>query len=238
MSMKSAKIQCNRVKSKRLIAEAKTSHWTEFCKREVLQSEDMYKVWKKVKEMKNGYKLQAYPIKLENNDFPSGQDKAEAFVNLFAENSLSSNINPSIIKFRKEGEQKEEYKDAIPNQCHYLNSPLQYDEFIETLESFTSNSTAVGIDGISYQMLNHLPDSWKQLLHAFYQKCWLNESLPSIWKQSVIIPILKRRQNKISIMEKIILKRLLHFCGKNGMILVNQAGFRKARSFSKTHKPY
>ena len=52
--MKSAKIQCNRV-----IAEAKRFQWTEFCKREVLESKDMYKVWKKVKEMKNGYKLQA-----------------------------------------------------------------------------------------------------------------------------------------------------------------------------------
>ena len=157
MSMKSAKIQCNRV-----IAEAKKSHWTEFCKREVLESKDMYKVWKKVKEMKNGYRLQVYSIKLENNDFPSGQNKAEAFVNLFAENSLSSNLNPAIIKFRKEEEQKEEHKGTISNQYHYLNSPLQYDEFIETLESFASNSTAVGIDGISYQMLNHLPDSWKQ----------------------------------------------------------------------------
>ena len=104
--------------------------------------------------MKNGYMSQAYPIKLENNDFPSGQDKAEAFANLFAENSLSSNLNPSIIKFRQEEEQKEEYKDAIPNQCHYLNSPLQYDEFIETLESFASNSTAVGINGISYQIIS------------------------------------------------------------------------------------
>ena len=26
---------------------------------------------KTVEEMKNGYKLQAYPIKLENNDFPN-----------------------------------------------------------------------------------------------------------------------------------------------------------------------
>ena len=102
---------------------------------------------KKVTEVKNWYKLQAYPIKLDNNDFPSGQDKAEAFVNLFAENSLTSNLNPSIIKFRNEEEQKEEYNDAIPNQCHYLNSPLQYDEVIETLESFASNSTAVGTDG-------------------------------------------------------------------------------------------
>ena len=73
------KIQCNRV-----IAEDKKYHWTEFCKSEVLESKDMYKVWKKVKEMKNGYKLQAYPISLENNGFPSGQDKVEAVVNLFA----------------------------------------------------------------------------------------------------------------------------------------------------------
>ena len=102
--------------------------------------------------MKNGYKLQAYPMKLENNDFPSRQDKAEAFVNVFAENSLSSNLNPSVINLRKEEEQKEEYKDAIPNQCHNLNSPLQYDEFIETLKSVVSNTTAVGIDGITYQM--------------------------------------------------------------------------------------
>ena len=60
----------------------------------------------KVNEMKNGYTLQAYPIKLENTDFPRRQDKAEAFVNMFAENSLSSNLNPSIIKFRKEKQQK------------------------------------------------------------------------------------------------------------------------------------
>ena len=64
----------------------------------------MYKVWKKVKEMKNGYKLQAYPIKLQSNDFPSGQDETEAFVNLFAENSLSSNLNPLISTIRKKEE--------------------------------------------------------------------------------------------------------------------------------------
>ena len=158
---------------------------------------------------------------------------------MFAENSLTSNLNPSIIKFSNEEEQKEEYNDAIPNQCHYLNSPLQYD--IETLESFASNSTAVGIDGISYQMLNHLPDSWKQLLHAFYQKCWLNETLPSIWKQSVIIPILKQGKPKSAIasyrpialtshadkiMEKIILKRLLHYCETNDKQVLGKEGIQ------------
>ena len=63
------------------------------------------KYGKTVKEMKNGYKLEAFPIKLENNDFPSRQDKAESFVNLFPENSLSSNLKPSGTKVRKEEEQ-------------------------------------------------------------------------------------------------------------------------------------
>ena len=131
-----------------------------------------------------------------------------------------------------------------------MNSPLQYGEFIETLESFASNSTAVGTDGISYQMLNYLPDSWKQLLHAFYKKCWLNETILSIWKQSVIIPILKQGKPKSAIasyrpialtshagkiMEKIILKRLLRYCDFFFFFFffcimpVNHAGFRKGR---------
>ena len=49
------------------------------------------KTWKKVKE-----RIQTYPTKLENNDLPSGQDKAEAFVYLFAKNSLFSNFSPLI----------------------------------------------------------------------------------------------------------------------------------------------
>ena len=88
-------------KRNRVLAEAKRSYRTEFCKSEASETKDMYEVWTKVKEMKAGYKLQAYPIKLENNDFASGQVKAEAFVSLFAENSLSSNLNPSISNFER-----------------------------------------------------------------------------------------------------------------------------------------
>ena len=144
--------------------------------------------------MKNGYKLRAYPIKLENNDFPNGQDKAEAFENLFAGNSLSSNLNPSIIKFRKEEEQKEEYKHAVPKQCHYLNSPLQYDEVIETLKSFASNTTAVGIDGTSYQFLTICLIAGNSYCIHFYQKCWLTEYLEAVSNNSDS----KTRQTKIS----------------------------------------
>ena len=40
--MKSAKTQCNRV-----TAEAKKTYWAEFCKSEVLEYKDIYKIWKK-----------------------------------------------------------------------------------------------------------------------------------------------------------------------------------------------
>ena len=53
MSIKRAKIQCNRV-----TIEAKQSYWTEFCKNEVSESKDMYKVWTKVKSRSISYQIQ------------------------------------------------------------------------------------------------------------------------------------------------------------------------------------
>ena len=77
--MKSTKIQCNRV-----IPEAKKSlTGLNSVKAKYQNLKTCIKYGGKVKEMKNGYKVQAYPIKFENNDFSSRQDKAEAFVNMF-----------------------------------------------------------------------------------------------------------------------------------------------------------
>ena len=68
------KLECNRI-----IAESNKSYGTELCQTEVSESKGMYKVWKRVTEMKNRYKVQARPIKLDHNDFPSGQNKGETF---------------------------------------------------------------------------------------------------------------------------------------------------------------
>ena len=47
----------------------------------------MQKVWKKVKEMKNGIHLPQCPITSHNVEFPSPEEKAEELVALFAKNS-------------------------------------------------------------------------------------------------------------------------------------------------------
>ena len=69
--------------------------------------------------------------------------------------------------------------------------------------------------------------------------------MPSYWKQTIVVPVLKPGKcntdlknyrpialtsHVCKLMEKIIVQRLLHYCEKNSIIPVNQAGFRKGRS--------
>ena len=81
-------------------------------------------------------------------------------------------------------------------------------------------------------------------LLAILNKCWNESKLPSIWKQSIVIPIHKAGRSTEDInhyrpialtshigklMEKIILNRINHFNTINKIIPENQAGFRKGR---------
>jgi ribonuclease HI len=241
INMKKAKINCNKV-----IALAKKHYWNDFCIKEISESKDIYKVWNKVSTMKNGFKTQSYPVKLLGNDFPSNMEKANAFVDFFVSNSLSSSLSADMKNKRllEEEQLRKEYQNSNDNNDNCINSQIQYVEFVEALNSFSTNSTAIGLDGISYQVLIHLPEKWKLLLHSLFQKCWNNGTIPSIWKSSVVIPILKQGKPKYlinsyrpisltshtgKIFEKMIHKRLMYYCEKNDILPVQQAGFRKGR---------
>ena len=236
--MKKANSQC-----KKIVAEAKKKYWEEYVKQEVNESDDMHKVYKKVKELNNISTLQSYPIIVNDNIFPNDQEKAESFVDFFAQNSNKDNLPNNIKSFRENKEQ--EFDKPLNEEDHYLNSDMKYEEFLEALKSFSSNKSAVGIDGISYQMLIHLPAKVKSLLFSLFQKIWNNGVLPSAWKKSIVVPILKQGKSRTSVdsyrpisltsncgkfFEKIILNRLLFHCEKYNIIPKQQAGFRKGRS--------
>ena len=122
-----------------------------------------------------------------------------------------------------------------------------YEELVDALKSMASNSSAVGLDGISYLLLNKLPANCKVLLHKLYQMIWNNGTIPISWKQSVIVPVHKQGKCRTKIesyrpialnsqcgklLEKIILNRLLYYCDKESIIPKQQAGFRKGRCAS------
>jgi ribonuclease HI len=240
--MKRYKIICNRV-----IAQAKQKYWADYCTKEISESKDLHKVWKKVKQLKNGCHLQSYPIKLDDKIFPSSSEKAEAFVNQFASTMLSSSLTKNRQEYRKNEEAILKNENQSTPEDNVINSRFTYQEFLDALKSFEGNNSAVGIDGMSYQLLIHLPENWKKLLFTFYQKCWLDGLFPSSWKQSVIIPVLKQGKCKSAVnsyrpialtshacklYEKMILTRLTYFCEKYNIIPLVQAGFRKGRCTS------
>jgi ribonuclease HI len=240
--MKRYKIICNRV-----VEQAKQKYWADFCIKEISESKDLHKVWKKVKQLKNGSHLQSYPINLNNQNFPSSLEKAEAFVNQFASTMVSSSLTKNRQEYRKTEEIRSKNESQSTSDDNVINSCFTFQEFIDALKSFEGNNSAVGIDGMSYQLLIHLPENWKKLLFSFYQKCWLDGMFPSSWKQSVIIPVLKQGKCKTAVnsyrpialtshacklFEKMILTRLNYFCEKYNIIPLVQAGFRKGRCTS------
>jgi ribonuclease HI len=182
---------------------------------------------------------------LENKNFPSNYDKAEAFVDLFSNNSLTSSLSENNKSQRHIEEEKDVYNKSINmNNDVYINADITFNEFLQALNSFSNNKSAVGLDGISYQLLCHLPLTWLELLHSFFHYCWNKGTIPSFWKQSVVVPIHKQGKpksvvgsyrpialtsNVSKLFEKIILQRLNYYCEKNNILPKEQAGFRKGR---------
>ena len=238
--MRKAKNFCNRV-----ISQAKKDYWNNYCAKEISDHRDTKKIWKKVKDMANGVSLPQYPIKVQDKELPTSFEKAEVFVNMFANTCSKDGLNAKELSHRVNAELNEQYEDPFPNNENFINSPLTFDEVENAIKSFGCKKVAVGYDAISYSMLSHLPKRWVGLLHQLFLKCWESGVLPSVWKKSIITPILKPSKPRYDpssyrpisltshvgkVMEKIVLKRLTYYCDKNKIIPNVQAGFRKGRS--------
>eukprot|EP00745_Piridium_sociabile_P028024 TRINITY_DN45058_c0_g1_i3.p2 TRINITY_DN45058_c0_g1~~TRINITY_DN45058_c0_g1_i3.p2 ORF type:complete len:139 (-),score=17.72 TRINITY_DN45058_c0_g1_i3:1099-1515(-) len=85
------------VQSNITVAQAKTYYWSSFCTKEISDHKDYQKVWNKMREMKNGISLPNCPIETDSqNMFPSDIEKAEIFVEMFAQNSKSEGLAPPV----------------------------------------------------------------------------------------------------------------------------------------------
>ncbi len=56
-------------------------------------------------------------------------------------------------------------------------------------------NTAPGVDRVSYVMIKHLSDSILLMILKLYNKIWTEGIIPKIWKQAVVIPIVKSGKN-------------------------------------------
>ena len=124
----------------------------------------------------------------------------------------------------------------------HINNNLTLSEIHKALREIKNKNSSAGSDVISNQLLINLPPNALDFLLRLFQKCWNSNTIPAIWKESIIVPIHKQGKpqsdiknyrpialtsNTCKLFEKIILNRLTHFCDKNNIIPINQAGFRK-----------
>ena len=142
-------------------------------------------------------------------------------------------------------EKKQIYNDPLPDNDHFLNANITFKELENVINILGKKKSSVGCDGLSYTLLRHLPPKWLEYFHIIICRCWENGHLPTDWKKSIVIPILKKGKKPSDptsyrpialtscagkIMEKIILDRLVYYCNKNNIIPKNQTGFRKNKS--------
>ena len=189
------------------------------------EAKDMQKVWNKLKIMRNGINIPSCQIQMENCLFPTNEQKAEAFVNMFAKVSRLEGLDEAKRIKRVEAEKINIYQDPIPDNSNFMNSLITIQELKDAINSLTNKKTSVGIDAISNEMIKHLPENWIHILQSIFCKIWTSGDMPLIWKHSIVVPIHKQGKPRINVnsyrpialtshvcklMEKIVLARLVH----------------------------
>ena len=135
-------------------------------------------------------------------------------------------------------QQQELYED----EC--ISMDFEFDELEYALASV--GHTAVGVDGISYELLQCLPQSAKTALLSVYNRILSSElDPPRSWFDSVVIAVLKPGKDAnnadsyrpISLLscvrklfEKMVCRRLNWWLEKNNVLSDFQFGFREGRS--------
>lgn len=122
------------------------------------------------------------------------------------------------------------------NNTHFLSLPISIEEFNANIKK--QKDTSPGLDGVSYSMLNHLPDSCKGMLCIAFDKVISRGDDIPIIKKSLIVPISKPGKpgefRPISLsscilktLERIIKSRLEWWCESRDFFSPFQFGFRR-----------
>ena len=160
----------SKIKSNRIIAQAKRQYWNNFCNTEIREAKDMQKMWNKLKVMRNGVNLPKCQIQLDNVLFPTNTQKAEAFVDIFANVSRIDGLDEVKRLKRVEDEKYDIYTDPIPDNTNVINALISIQELKDAIILLSNKKTSVGVDAISNEMIKHLPDNWINALHRIISK--------------------------------------------------------------------
>ena len=236
----------SKAECQRIIRETQTSHWRDYCS-SINSSTKLGNIWKTLKSMSGIKSCQQIPnIKDGATILLTNEDKANVFARDIVSSSSDANYNPTFRERKlafKRGEFMRVPNDKLPGD-ERMNDPFEAQELFNAIRQCKLNSSS-GDDSISYIMFKHMSRTSLQTILALFNDIWRSGSVPSSWKHSIIIPILKPGKEPsltssyrpisltsalCKLNERIIANRLSWYMEKNRIFNTDQSGFRTRRS--------
>ena len=199
------------------------------------------KVWRLMKAMDEEESRGARTtLEDENGNMKIGARAGDLFARSYAK---ESDVKVDREKEKEARlEQKQRLKGEKPAEC--MTKDITASELQQALRQLKKKKSP-GPDGITNEMLTNLGTTAQSKLLEIFNLSWREGKLPQLWREAIMIPILKRGKNKskaasyrpisltscvCKLMERIINKRMQWHFEQESVIIPEQAGFQKFRS--------
>ena len=219
---------------------------------ENLKSKDPKEYWKKLKQLAHSHKKKEnLPQEMKNkkNQLVTGQEMLAVWAEAFASLGQEGNNNYDDM-FRDE---TAAIVKLIENNRSEEVGPAQLERKLELEEiraaiKLLRRGKAVGIDGMFNEAFKYGGENLTEATLKLFQEIWeKDERFPTQWSRGLIFPLFKggpkeftydplkyRGITLLSILGKlyttVLNQRIMDWCESKGVLVEEQAGFRKNRS--------
>ncbi|MEW8088496.1 MAG: reverse transcriptase domain-containing protein, partial [Candidatus Thiodiazotropha endolucinida] len=234
-----------RNESKFILESTRKQKWREFISTLTYHTSSK-KIWNMIKRFNGKPYTPVDVLEIDGIRYHENKDKAEALTQHYQITSSNQALNPD---FRTHKEAQEPLIDADVIRSASVGEHRVYNTLFTIRELHTAlnrkKSTAPGADTVHYDMLKQLTEKGKLNLLGLINESWTRGELPSQWKESTIIPLLKPGKDShnpksyrpisltsaiCKVMETMVANRLTSHLENKGLLSDTQSGFRRNRS--------
>lgn len=217
-------------KIQRRLDKLESQRWAAFCE-SLDPRKPLSQLWRTVRGLRT-LPVQRFPFKaLALSQKRSEIDVAEDFCARLSGQLTATNIPSPSSSYPP----PRDFRLDLPFSIHELKAAL----------ALCSRTSAPGPDGISYRALCHLGERARGVLLEVYNESWRNGTLPTTWKTSRLVPLLKPGKSPLElssyrpialascvgkVMERMVLGRLEWYLEYHNTYPDAMAGFRRGRS--------
>ena len=182
--------------AQKIIREAKTNYWHGFCTK-INRFTPLGTVWKTVKSINASSEPR-------QNTIPSllipGTTNALANTDIEKANALAENFTTASLTSNMSEEQTIYLNNLLEDKLSNCTEENEIDKDFAFTELETaikkSKDSTPGDDGVSLPMISYLSLTAKKVLLKLLNKIWKTCELPEQWSHSILVPILKKNQDR------------------------------------------